>query len=228
MVFRGVWLAFWHLILALKSTDWIKGVGVKQHLLCDHLPSIVLSICEIDPPPVSQFEWNAVLCSPSPRHYSSGWALASWKIHFHSSLFFIFPPHPFTLRSRDSSVGIATGYGLDDRGESSSPGRVKNFHFSISSRLALGSTQPPIKWVPGVKRQEREADHSPPTSAEIKKVWIYTSTPLYVFMAYCLISLLYPFTLIYRDHHIHPSTISTWVFLSYLLYICHVSWYPWQ
>jgi hypothetical protein len=52
--------------------------------------------------------------------------------------------------SRDSSVGIATGYGLDDQGGggSSSPGRVKNFHFSISSRLALGSTQAPIKWVP--------------------------------------------------------------------------------
>jgi hypothetical protein len=82
------------------------------------------------------------------------------------------------------SLPIATGYGLDDQGGgSSSPGRVKNFHFSISSRPALGSTQPPIKWVPGVNRQGREADHSPPTSAEVKKMWIYTSTPLYVFMA---------------------------------------------
>jgi hypothetical protein len=32
---------------------------------------------------------------------------------------------------------------------SSSPGRVKKFHFSISSRPALVSTQPPIKWLPG-------------------------------------------------------------------------------
>jgi hypothetical protein len=29
----------------------------------------------------------------------------------------------------------------------------------------------------------READHSTPTSAEVKKTWIYTSTPPYVFMA---------------------------------------------
>jgi hypothetical protein len=36
---------------------------------------------------------------------------------------------------------------------------------------------------PGVKRQGREADHSPPTSAEVKKMWIYTFTPPYVFMA---------------------------------------------
>jgi hypothetical protein len=56
---------------------------------------------------------------------------------------------------------------------------VKNFHFSISSRAALGSNQPPIHWVPprGVKRQEREADHSLRTSAGVKKTWIYTSTP---------------------------------------------------
>jgi hypothetical protein len=33
-----------------------------------------------------------------------------------------------------------------------------------------------------VKQLEREADHSPPTSAEIKKIWIYRSIPPYVFM----------------------------------------------
>jgi hypothetical protein len=36
---------------------------------------------------------------PSPRRYSSGSALASWTISLHSSLFFIFPPHPFTFLS---------------------------------------------------------------------------------------------------------------------------------
>jgi hypothetical protein len=36
---------------------------------------------------------------------------------------------------------------------------------------------------PGVKRKGREADHSPPTSAEVKKTWVYTSTSSYVSMA---------------------------------------------
>jgi hypothetical protein len=51
-----------------------------------------------------------------------------------------------------------------------------------------GPPKPPIQWIPGalspgVKRQGREADHSPPTSAEVKKMWIYISTPPYAFMA---------------------------------------------
>jgi hypothetical protein len=73
------------------------------------------------------------------------------------------------------------------RGLSSSIDRVKNFLFSTSSRLALGPAQPPIQWVPGalspgVKRPGCDADHSPPTSAEAKKTWIYTSTPPCAFM----------------------------------------------
>jgi hypothetical protein len=54
------------------------------------------------------------------------------------------------------------------------------------SRLTLGSTQPHIQQEPGaislgVKRPEREADNSPPTNAEVKKTWVYTSTSPYVF-----------------------------------------------
>jgi hypothetical protein len=53
----------------------------------------------------------------------------------------------------------------------------------MSSNQDLGFIQPPIQWVPGVKRPVRDADHSPPTSAEVKKMWIYTSTPPYALMA---------------------------------------------
>jgi hypothetical protein len=34
-----------------------------------------------------------------------------------------------------------------------------------------------------IKRLWCEADHSHPASAEVKKIWIYTSTPPYAFMA---------------------------------------------
>jgi hypothetical protein len=87
--------------------------------------------------------------------------------------------------SRDSVVDVATGYVLDDRGIGvPSPGRVKNFLFSTYCIPDLGPTQPPIQWVPRafspwIKRQEREADHSP-TSAEVKKMWLYTSTPIHL------------------------------------------------
>jgi hypothetical protein len=55
---------------------------------------------------------------------------------------------------------------LCDRGEV--------FLLSTSSTPVLGPTQPPIQWGTEdlslvVKRLRREADHSPPTSAEIKK-----------------------------------------------------------
>jgi hypothetical protein len=36
-----------------------------------------------------------------------------------------------------------------------------------------------------VKGPECEADHSPPSSAEVKKSWSYTSTPQYTFKAWC-------------------------------------------
>jgi hypothetical protein len=74
----------------------------------------------------------------------------------------------------DSSVGIATGYGLDGRG--------------VEVRVPIGarflscprhpdqlSTLPPSQWIrggvalsSGIKGLRREADHSRPTSAEVK------------------------------------------------------------
>jgi hypothetical protein len=67
-----------------------------------------------------------------------------------------------------SSVGIATDYGLDGPGIESQWGR----DFSHMSRPALGPTQSPVQWVPGlflgVKRPECGADHPPHSSAEVE------------------------------------------------------------
>jgi hypothetical protein len=51
--------------------------------------------------------------------------------------------------------------------------------------------------LPGVKRPGREADQSSPSSAEVKNVWIYTYTPQYSFMAWCLIKHRHSFTFIF-------------------------------
>jgi len=40
---------------------------------------------------------------------------------------------------------------------------------------------------PGAKRSGREADNSPPSSAEIKTAWRYNFSPQYVFMVQCLV-----------------------------------------
>jgi hypothetical protein len=85
------------------------------------------------------------------------------------------------LRSRDSSVGIGLGYGLDGRGFESRQ-RLGIFIFTTTSRRAFGPTQPPIQWVPGalflrVKRPDHGADDSPPYGAEVKNACSCTSIP---------------------------------------------------
>jgi hypothetical protein len=71
------------------------------------------------------------------------------------------------------------GYVLN--GRDSIPSKVKMYAF----RPVLGPTRSPMQWAmfQKVKRQGHEADHSSPTSAEVKKTWICTSTPPYASMA---------------------------------------------
>jgi hypothetical protein len=95
----------------------------------------------------------------------------------------------FVVREPDSAVGTATGYGLDDRGV--------GVRVQVASRISSSPRRPDLLLGPpnllpngyrglfprGVKRPGREADHSPPASAEVKKMWINTFTAPCVFMA---------------------------------------------
>jgi hypothetical protein len=87
-----------------------------------------------------------------------------------------------------SAVGIAASYGLDNQriGVRVPVGQ----EFSLLYAVQTGSGAHPASYPmgkaalsPGIKRPGRETDHSPPTSSEVKKTWVYTSTFPYVFMA---------------------------------------------
>jgi hypothetical protein len=92
-------------------------------------------------------------------------------------------------RRRGSVVGIETDYGLDDL--------KVGFRVPVRSRIFSSPRLPDLLWGPpnllsngyegsfpgGIKRQWLEADNSHPTSAEFKKMFIYTSTHRYAFMA---------------------------------------------
>jgi hypothetical protein len=101
------------------------------------------------------------------------WTLYQWLKNFYYSL----TEKPC---NRNNVVDIATGYGMDDREVGVRvPVGVKDFLFSTSSRPVLGPTQPSVQWVPGSLSPgvKREADHLPPASAKVKKMWIITSPP---------------------------------------------------
>jgi len=103
------------------------------------------------------------------------WLLQQFPVHFSGTLdkctgnqettITLFPQmvyltNPMADTCCDSVVGTATGYGLDSPGIESQSG----WDFLDLSRLALGSTEPPVQWIEGllqgVKRLACNADHS--------------------------------------------------------------------
>ena len=82
----------------------------------------------------------------------------------------------FFLAGRHSSVGIATRYGLEGPGIESRRGEIFRTYpdrlWGPPSLLYNG-----YRVFPGGKRRpERDADHTPPSSAEVKKELSYNST----------------------------------------------------
>ena len=67
------------------------------------------------------------------------------KVSSHQDFSHFFP----CSKGQDSSVGIATRYRLDGPGIKSRWER----DFPHPSRLALGPTQSPLQWVPGLSRE---------------------------------------------------------------------------
>jgi hypothetical protein len=90
---------------------------------------------------------------------------------------------PPKLKSQDSAVVIVSGYGLDDQGV--------GVRVPVGSRIFSSPSRPDQFWGPPsllfngywgvlsleVKWPGRETDHSPPTSAKIKKMWVCTCIP---------------------------------------------------
>jgi hypothetical protein len=79
----------------------------------------------------------------------------------------------------------------DDRGLILGGG-LRIFLFVTVSSPSLGATQSPVQWVQGalflnIKLSGREADHSPPCSAEVKGcVELHLHPPPQYFLAWCL------------------------------------------
>jgi hypothetical protein len=85
---------------------------------------------------------------------------------------------------------MATGWTTEEPRLDSWRGK---YFFSVPHRLGRPCVQHSLLFngcqgiFPGGKRPERERDRSPPSTAEVNNAWIYISTPLYIFLAWCLI-----------------------------------------
>jgi len=87
-------------------------------------------------------------CLQSINYFLAVTLITPTDILFHFLSYFLFLFFTYSSCSGPgSSVGIATDYGLD--GPGSNPGGYEIF---LPSTPALGPTQPPVQWVPGLSR----------------------------------------------------------------------------
>jgi hypothetical protein len=100
--------------------------------------------------------------------------MASLSMSDHSTESYNFTLHYILNKIRDSSVGIALGYGLGDRGSGvrflAGTGNFSLNHYVQNGFEALPASYPvgTRGLSLGVKRPCREADHLLPSSAEVR------------------------------------------------------------
>jgi hypothetical protein len=137
---------------------------------------------------------------PLPQYLFMAWCLVNHRDNFAFPFPFSFSRFayrestPYKIshnltKSRDSSVGIATGYGLDDRSSRVRfPAWAGNFsHHFIQNGSGAHQTSYPMDtrvFSHGVNRPGLEAHHSPPASAEVSGAVL--PLPQCAFMAWCL------------------------------------------
>jgi hypothetical protein len=85
-------------------------------------------------------------------------------------------------------AGIVTSYGLNNQGVGVWVQVGSRIFFLQVFQTGSGVHLTSYPMDTGGSYPGGKADHSPPASAEIKKMWIYTSTPPYALMEQCLIS----------------------------------------
>lgn len=76
----------------------------------------------------------------------------------------------------------ATGWTVEEPGFDYRQAQWLVLFFRVSG-TDVGPTLPRIKWSPGVKRPDQEADYSPSFSVKVKNKWMYTSTPPRLYVA---------------------------------------------
>jgi hypothetical protein len=115
-----------------------------------------------------------------------------------------------TLRRREDftiyfsfEAGIVQWYSAGLRAGVRVPAWAGNFSLHHRVHSGSGAHSAFIRWVPGapslgVKWPGPEADHSPPSSAEVKNVWSYTSPLHYVSMVWCSVKNSTATTLLYH------------------------------
>jgi hypothetical protein len=93
---------------------------------------------------------------------------------------------------------------------------------SILSRPALGSIQSAIQWVPGalssgVKRQSREADHTPPSSAEVinERAILPLSIFLHGMVLNCIMKCRHKFPFTFSSNSSVYVLLFMWIYVSY-------------